>query len=98
MAARALDPDASPLPFALGLALVLAFAGQVLLSNVDAPALVGIGLYGAAAVVFIFALRRIESNVPPLGIGKDPGQAHPPRLGLWFTAFAFTALTVQGVL
>jgi hypothetical protein len=80
------------------LSLALAVAGQFELTAPNAPRWLGFGLYAAAVLVFILALRRVETHTRPLVIGTRPRQALPPRLTLLVTAFAFSFLTVQGVL
>jgi dolichyl-phosphate-mannose-protein mannosyltransferase len=90
--------DAAVLRIACALCLALAAAGQLELIAANPIGWLGFGLYAAALLIFIFALRRVETHTLPMVIGTRPPQAMPPRLTLLVTAFAFSFLTVQGVL
>src|SRR5579859_1006275 len=98
MATRALDPTATSLRLSLGLSLALALGGQLLLLNQDNPPIFGLVIYAAAAVIFVLALRRVEVAAQSFSIGDQPAIARAGRLPLWVTTFAFSAMTVQGVL
>lgn len=100
MAAPASRPQPLPTTLATRLAgsLLLALMGQAALGNTTLSPMVGTALYLAAAGVFAFAVRHIETDDAPWALGEGPRVLHPARGGLWFTAFALSLITVLGVL
>ncbi len=92
----------TPAVIRLALLLALAAAGQYALRiTPPQPLWIGLGLYAAAVVVFIYELRQrgvVPAPAADAPLVLHPAPAAPPRLGLWLTAFALTLLTVQGVL
>jgi 4-amino-4-deoxy-L-arabinose transferase-like glycosyltransferase len=93
------DVSGPPLTAGLGLAVILAFLGQVGLLNSAWPISYGLGLYLAGAVFFIVTLRKTEADLPRLSIPAAPSQplSSAPRLALWLTSLALTLLTLQSV-
>lgn len=98
MASPELDLPTSPNStslITLGVAFVFAVVGQLALLEANMP--VGLGLYGTAIVIFIFAVRGLESGVPAPRLFSTP-DALSPRFGLWVTSLALTWLIVDGAL
>jgi hypothetical protein len=89
---------AAPLPAVLGLSLVLALAAELVLLQGEGSRWLGCGLYVVAAVLFVLAVRRVETARPQFDLGAYAFRSGRPRLTLWITAMVLTALTVQGVL